>query len=283
MNQIVRLLRATGRLSLLALIFVCAAADFQFTVGRRASLRQRTLWLSRWSRRALAALAVQVRVYGHPPSQGAVVSNHLSYLDILVFSTANRQVFLAKSEIRDWPVIGQFTEWSGAPFIDRRRRSDLPRQNRMLQDLVSGGTVPTLFLEGTTTDGAGVLEFHSALLEPAVQGGWPITPAAIQFSADGGETATEVCWWGDMTFVGHLVRLAQLKSVTARVSFGAPLAAGTDRKTLATLLHHRVIDLKAELEVSRCSDRTLSHATIVPPRSLRPPGSPEPTPSPRMV
>lgn len=248
MNGLRRLVRAAWRLSLLAAVFAGAAGEFIVAVGPRAGLRRRTQWLSQWCRRGTRALSIRVRVQGRPPHAGAVVANHLSYLDVLVFSAVNRQVFLAKSEIRRWPVIGTFTAWSGAPFIDRRRRSDVPQQHEHLRRIVAGGAVPTLFLEGTTTDGHEVLPFHSALLEPAARDGWSVTPAAIHFTCQGGDTARDVCWWGNMTLVGHLLRLVQLKSVTAHLNFGEPIVCGGDRKALAVQLREKVIALRAELE-----------------------------------
>jgi len=243
-----RLLRAGGRLLRLAAVFVGAAAELLVAVGPRADLRRRAQWLSRWSGRALRVLQVRVHVRGRAPCEGAVVSNHLGYLDILVFSAVNEQAsFLAKAEVRRWPVIGRFAAWSGARFIERRRRRDLPRQHQMLREIVAHAVVPTLFLEGTSTDGAGVLPFHPALLEPAVGAGWLLTPAAIRFSAEGGDPATCVCWWGDMTFLGHLLRLARLDSVTAYLIFGPPLAAHGDRKLLARRLRDEVLALRTEI------------------------------------
>ncbi len=241
-----RRLRAAWRLSALGAAFVYSALLFLVTAGPWSGFRRRSLWLHRTCRLMLRTLNVRFTVEGEPrPRTGVVASNHVSYLDILVLSSATPQVFLAKSEVRDWPVVGWFARAAGTQFIDRNRRSDVARQNADFAHIVEHDAVLTLFLEGTSTDGTTVRPFRSSLLEPAIEHRWPVTPAAIHYTCTGGDVAQDVCWWGDMGFFEHLFRLARVDTVTAHVRFGSPVAAAEDRKELAAHLHREVLALKS--------------------------------------
>ena len=243
-----RRLRASGRLFTLALAFVYSALLFLVTAGPWSGFRRRSLWLHRTCRLMLRTIGVRFTVEGEPPPRtGVVASNHVSYLDILVLSSATPQVFLAKSEVRDWPVVGWFARAAGTQFIDRNRRTDVARQNADFVHIVENDAVLTIFLEGTSTDGSLVRPFRSPLLEPAVEHRWPVTPAAIHYTCTGADVAQDVCWWGDMGFFEHLFRLVRADTVTAHLRFGAPVAAGDDRKALAARLHSEVVALKNQL------------------------------------
>ncbi len=246
-----RRLRAGGRLLTLALAFVYSALLFLFTAGPWSGFRRRSLWLHRTCRLMLRTLNIRFTVEGEPPPRtGVVASNHVSYLDILVLSAATPQVFLAKAEVRDWPVVGWFARAAGTQFIDRNRRSDVARQNTDFVHIVENDAVLTVFLEGTSTDGSTVRPFRSSLLEPAIVHRWPVTPAAIHYTCTGGDVAQDVCWWGDMGFFEHLFRLVRTDAVTANVRFGAPVASAEERKALAAHLHGEVVALKNQLSTT---------------------------------
>src|SRR5215472_5645742 len=63
------------------------------------SAETRVRLLQGWCRGSLAALDVQVAVEGVPPTSGLLVSNHLSYLDILVYSSVVSCAFVSKTEV----------------------------------------------------------------------------------------------------------------------------------------------------------------------------------------
>jgi 1-acyl-sn-glycerol-3-phosphate acyltransferase len=246
-----RRLRAAWRLFALGLAFGYSALLYLLTVGPWSGFRRRSLWLHRTCRLMLRLLNVRFVVEGEPrPRTGVVASNHVSYLDILVLSAATPQVFLAKSEVRRWPVVGWFARAAGTQFIDRNRRSDVARQNADFVHIVEHDAVLTLFLEGTSTDGSLVRPFRSSLLEPIVAHCWPVTPAAIHYTCTGGDVAQDVCWWGDMTFFSHLFRLARVDTVTAHLRFGHTVASAEERKALAAHLHTEVSALKARTEAT---------------------------------
>ena len=196
--------------------------------------------LAKWSTRMLAALNVSVTSSGEPPPEGLIISNHLSYLDIMVFSSITHCVFVSKSEVKSWPVIGLITTQSGAVYVDRTRRSDTHNVRPRMQAVLSHGLRLMVFPEGTSSDGSQVLPFHSSLFQPAVDLNTPVTAAAIRYSVPGGDPAVDACYWGDMVLGTHLLNLLQKDSVEATVRFAEQHFRFTDRKEAARVMHQEV-------------------------------------------
>ncbi len=240
--------RAGFRLAAFLAAVAVSLAD-HFVAVRIATRRQpalaRARWARRWARRYLRLFGVEVTATGEPPEHGLLVSNHLSYLDILVLGAAQPTVFVAKCELRGWPVIGWVTRCAGTIFIDRTRLRDVRRVVEELPRPVAEGAVVTFFPEGTSTDGRTVLPFYSSLFEPAIRHRWPVSGAWIEYSPDDGEEGVRdaVCWWGDADFAPHFWRFLAMRRTQARVVYGPKRPAGPDRKTLAKQLHAQICDL----------------------------------------
>ena len=221
-----------------------AAAAFWFLRSHRRGAGTRARWLQQTSRRALRALKVTTTTDGQPPRGAILAANHLGYLDILVLAASTPVVFVAKREVRCWPVFGWFAQMAGTRFIDRENRGDVVRVAAELAPALAAGAGVVLFLEGTSTDGREVRPFRSSLLEPAAANGWPVVPAALSYSVPVGHSvADEVCWWGDMTLAPHLLNLAALSQIDALVAWGRPLSM-PDRKQLAAASHAAVVALR---------------------------------------
>ncbi len=200
-------------------------------------------WLHETCVRGLQAIHVQREVHGTPPTHGLIVSNHLSYLDILCYSAAVPCVFVSKADVEEWPIFGRYARWSGSVFVRRHDRGDAARANVNVSESLSDGVPVVLFPEGTTTDGHRILRFHSTMLQPAIDVVAPITPCAIRYELEDGDPHREVSWWGDMTLLPHFWNLAGKKSIRARIVFGGPLIATGDRKQLGHLLQEQVVSL----------------------------------------
>lgn len=251
-------LRSASRCVGFALVLVLAAVDYvgALCVCRRSeSLRQRALWLQRWSRVVSRLIGLQLQHRGTPPSSGMIISNHLSYLDILAYSALVPCVFVAKKEVAHWPVLGLFARMAGTIFVDRTRRMKVADTNQDIAEALESGTVVVLFAEGTSSDGRSVLPFRSSLLEPVACSQSAVVPAAICYHLDEGSVADEVCYWRDMPLLPHLVNLFAKRRVRAHIAFGgAPASAmRPSRKEAAQQLHEDVSELHATIEVESAS------------------------------
>ncbi|MFO1475910.1 MAG: lysophospholipid acyltransferase family protein [Verrucomicrobiota bacterium] len=221
---------------LFARIVVFSFSDYVLRIacrGKSGDVRARAEWLRRWSIRTLKDLRVTVTRRGTPPSAGLLTSNHLSYLDILVLSSTHPMVFVAKSEVRGWPVMGRLARCAGTLFIRRDRKADVARVNAAFDDVIRDGVVVAVFPEGTSWNGEVILPFHSSMFQPVVDSGWKVTPASVGYTMTEGSVSERVCYWGDMTFLPHFLRLLAQRGIHATVTFGPPLPSGLDRKQLA--------------------------------------------------
>ena len=217
---------------------------------RDASRAECAEWLHQSCARGLSAINVQVSTTGALPSRGLIVSNHLSYLDILVLSAAVPCVFVSKEEVEHWPIFGRYARWAGSVFVRRHDRADAARANVSVAESLNSGVPLVLFPEGTTTDGQSVLRFHSTMLQPAIDAGAQVTPCSISYELDDGVVEREVCWWGEMPLLSHVLNLLGKKVIRTTIAFGEPLPATGDRKQLSQALHYEVLRLHEQLRAS---------------------------------
>ena len=125
-------------------------------------------WLNETCVRGLKSIDVALSVEGRRPGPGLIVSNHVSYLDILAYSAAVPCVFISKAEVAEWPIFGRYARWAGSVFVRRHDKLDIARANAGVSLSLGSGVPVVLFPEGTTTDGGRVLRFHSTMLQPAI-------------------------------------------------------------------------------------------------------------------
>lgn len=243
-NFLVGSFRQFKHLGLLALAFTYVGLDYFFRKGWRWGIARRALWLRFCAGLMTRALGFEIRVVGTPPSSGFITPNHLGYMDILVLGSIVPQVFLSRSDVQSWPIIGAYTKMAGTLFIDRKRRSEVASKDADFANVIEAGVGMTYFLEGTSSDGLEVFPFRASLLEPVVRNGWLITPAYLKYECEGGDTKQDVCWWGDMEFGSHILRMAKLRKITATVVFGETRQPGECRKKLAIELHESVVELR---------------------------------------
>ena len=205
----------------------------------------RAAWLHRWSRFACRVLGIRATTRGSMPSSGLLVSNHLSYLDIIVLSSIRPCVFVAKRGCREVAAI----RLAGACCRDDLCRSRAETFESEGREWCSGrdrrrlGLV--LFPEGTSSDGSTVLPFKSALLESAVQLRSSIAVASIEYALDYGSVADEVCYWRDMTLVPHLLNLLFKPEIRANYSFLSVKIRAGNRKEIACELRDEIVSIRS--------------------------------------
>src|ERR1700749_3319236 len=161
-------------------MFVVAGTEL---VGKQPQTRQeRADWLHRFCARAMRRMGIEINVSGSFPKQGVVISNHLSYLDIVVFAAIHPCVFVSKAEIANWPVVGWMTTMSGTVYVARGHGGSAMKARKGMQAALDAGLPVVFFSEGTTSNGTGLLKFHSGLLAQVIDTGSPVTAAYLRYS-----------------------------------------------------------------------------------------------------
>jgi lyso-ornithine lipid O-acyltransferase len=236
------IVRASG---LLWGILGCLVEYFLRRLGGKLSEQTRIEVLHRWSRRTLPRMGIRIEFAGAPVAAGLIASNHLSYLDILVYSAIAPCAFVSKREVRGWPGVGWIATLAGTIYVDRSRRSETHTIQPEIQSALARGLRLYLFPEGTSSDGSGVLPFHSSLFQPAVDLQSPVSAASIAYAIPDGVPGTEACYWGAMSLFPHLTNLLGKHSVTATVKFSPNSFFFNDRKQASLQMHDEVVRLKS--------------------------------------
>lgn len=204
-----------------------------------------------WGRVMARIWGMRIRVSGPiPTAPFFLVSNHVSYTDLLLLCAVSPAWFVSKSEVAGWPGIGALTRIGPTIYIDRESRKDVHRMNQLIRQLVEDGGAIAFFPEGTTSDGRDVLPFKSSLLQAAIDLDIPVTTAAICY-----ETPDElpppgeyVAWTGDQSFLPHVKHLLSGPGFTAHLRYSPDTLRLDNRKDLAVQAHEKVKNLLNELQ-----------------------------------
>jgi len=242
-----------GKLRLSGKLLLVAGYTLPLILMQELALRT-SWWNDRiaprlWHRLTLKVLGIRVHVKGAPAKERPllIVSNHVSWTDILVLGSIMGVHFVAKAEMRGWPVLGTFARLQRSVFVERERKRAASDQAREIASRLADGDPMVLFAEGTTGDGNSVMPFKSTLFgaaylafEGAKDGRAAVQPVAIAYLRRNGlpldrRERGALAWIGDMDFVPHLMALLRLKAIDVEVHFGDPIsfAAGEDRKAVA--------------------------------------------------
>jgi len=222
----------------------CLAEYSLRRLSGRLSEQTRIEVLHRWSRKTLPRMGIRFEVTGSPAFAGLIASNHLSYLDILIYSAIAPCAFVAKREVRTWPAVGWIATLAGTIYVDRSRRSETHSIQPEIQSALAAGLRLFLFPEGTSSDGSHVLSFHSSLFQPAVDLQVSVSAACIEYAIPDGIPGVEACYFGTMKLFPHLLNLLGKHSVMARVNFSSNSFLFNDRKEASLRMHEEVERLR---------------------------------------
>ena len=185
------------------------------------------LWMNhRWSRCLLWCCGVRIVVQGNPVLRESVfwVANHVSWVDIFVLNSVRTTSFVAKSDIRRWPVIGWLVAGAGTVFIDRGQRQAIKAVGEQMKQRFERGEVVGLFPEGTTSPGFDIADFHTSLFEPAIRAGVDIQPVALRFY-DRGVRSDRIAFVGEQTLVQNIWCMLSAGKSLVEVEFLPLMAA----------------------------------------------------------
>lgn len=214
-------------------------------------------------------IGLKVQVIGTPARGASVlfVSNHSSWLDILVLGSVLEAAFVSKEEVGRWPLVGTVARLGRTVFVSRKRNATGKEATEMQARLAAGDSI-ILFPEGTSNDGTRVLPFRSSFLAVA-QDAKQVQPVSLVYDRLGGLPACRrdrpfFAWYGDMDIASHFWRIARRSGARATVLLHEPVDPATfpDRKVLTAAASDVVAEGAALLRQNR----------PVGPIRLRPPG-----------
>ena len=251
-------LRLTYKLSLVIVLFayglVLAGLVFpvlgllskaQDAQKRRDAIKQN--WLNHFS----AILNLHITQEGVLPENGSLlVSNHISWLDIVVIGRFLPAYFVAKSDISGWPIIGFIARQAGTIFIRRGDKKHIREINERMIWLLKQQSNIIAFPEGTTTKGDDVLSFHASLFQPALLTKAPIQPIALEYTGSSKELAPFV---GDDDFVTHLLRMLRMEKIEVTIAFLPVIrSTGRDRLSVSHESRESIVDkIALNVELAR--------------------------------
>jgi 1-acyl-sn-glycerol-3-phosphate acyltransferase len=217
----------------------CAASAWLYPLLRAGARRaMRRAWAAGLLR--ILGARLDLRAAGVAPGS-LVVANHVSWLDAVALHAALPVAVVAKSEARAWPLLGRLLERNETLFVIRRPSRDLLRVNREIASRLARGESVAVFPEGTTSDGADVLPFRSALFEPAVAGGHPLHALALVYRDSDGQRCAAAAYIDDMSLWQSLWRIAGLSGLRIELRCcGAHAARGLGRREAAALARAQV-------------------------------------------
>lgn len=205
----------------------------------------RERYIQRWSAQLIAICGVTLSVnniaQAEPVSPALIICNHISWLDIFVINSVHACRFVAKSDIRDWPLIGWLCDKSGTIFIARGKQRDVRRIYAGLVQSIHNGERVAFFPEGTTSAQGTVLPFHANLFEAAIEAQVPVQAYAIRYRDDAGNYHPAADFIGEMSFAESVLMILRHSAMHAElIRLPAVSSEGAHRRELAVTMHTNI-------------------------------------------
>ncbi|WP_081413009.1 lysophospholipid acyltransferase family protein [Chitinilyticum aquatile] len=216
-----------------------------FRIARLAFHLLKGLWLTRsqfaqrpqaernellqgWSRHLLNILDIRVRERGlHDNAElhtagRLIVANHISWLDIFVINSSSPCRFVAKSEIRHWPLIGKLVTFAGTLYIERGSRRATSHAKKEIDGHLKAGDCVAFFPEGTTTDGSTLKPFRGGLIQSALDHGIIIQPVLLQYRSKNGQRSMAAAYIDEVSLLSCIWQLACEPYTVAELDYLSP-------------------------------------------------------------
>ncbi|KIO48027.1 1-acyl-sn-glycerol-3-phosphate acyltransferase [Nitrosospira sp. NpAV] len=197
-----------------------------------------------WSAILLKILCIRLRYSGVVPAaemkQVMLAANHVSWLDVYSLNAVCPARFVAKSEIRGWPLLGWLSQNAGTLFIERTKRSDTARINTDIGNALVMGDRVAVFPEGTTSDGTMLRHFHASLLQPAVTVAAVLCPIAIRYTDATGMISKSAAF-ANISMLESLRQILREPWIDVELIFTEPIhSKGKNRRELARYAEHAI-------------------------------------------
>lgn len=206
------------------------------------SSRRKLRAIQLWSMRVLASCGMRLEVLGRLPEEGRgqlMICNHISWLDIMAINGAFPGRFVAKDDVARWPVVGYLATQAQTVYVSRNKgtKGNTAKITTVTDALKSGATV-TIFPEGTSTDGSGILPFKPSFFQTAYEADVPIVPVLCRYpNPDGSSPNPAVAYIGDISLWESICMVISQPSSKVELHFLEPQAASEDRFETAKRIH----------------------------------------------
>lgn len=230
-----RIIRIIGFLivNLFFLVLAIVIGLLVIPFGKKIHRQVTTFFVPIWSNILLFVLGIKVRwKNAHLIKSGQnyfVIGNHLSYLDVIFIGSKIPVLFVAKKEVKSWPLLGTLAYLAGSVFVDRGIKGAAHRPYiEQIAGYLKDGFNISIFPEGTSSNGEGVLPFKKSIFSCPVLAQVPILPIAIKYKSINHkpfapENRDLVCWYADMTFIDHFLGVLSLKQFEVEMDVQPPV------------------------------------------------------------
>jgi 1-acyl-sn-glycerol-3-phosphate acyltransferase len=216
------------------------------------SKQQKLAIIQWWSTKLTQLMHLEVNCTGAVPVKQTnqtgrmYIANHISWLDIYALMTVTSLRFIAKSDIRKWPVFGYLAANANVLFIDREKRHDAAKIVKIAIESLNNGDQLCFFPEGTTTDGTQMLNFRGSLIQAPIDTQSNIQPVAIFYPNDDGSANLNMAYIGDMTMIESIFTILKQRQSRVELYFFEEInilslsKEEKDRRTLTNQLHQLI-------------------------------------------
>lgn len=209
-------------------------------------------------RRCCKVLNIKLETLGEVPQQPSLwVANHVSWVDIIALAGIKPLDFVAKSEVKNWPVIGTLSTRIGAIFINRDSKFSAYRTLPLIQQRLLSGNSVVVFPEGTTSAGIDTLSFKPMFYQAAVREGMAVQPICLKYLNPDGRASVSLPFLDDDDFIGSLIRIAKQPESCLQIHFLSMKNPGVgERKTMANQNQRQISDCLAVPVVKLSASKT---------------------------
>ncbi|MCL5237273.1 MAG: 1-acyl-sn-glycerol-3-phosphate acyltransferase [Nitrospirae bacterium] len=237
-------------LSILNLLFLLlgAAIETAFFLRKDLKMRIKARCMVWWARSCCSVLGIYITPTGTYDRDKIffIISNHCSYIDILVIGSIMPSVFISKKEVDSWPLLGSLARLAGTIFVNRESKTASVKALEEIQERLRNGISVVAFPEGTTNDGLHIKAFKSTFFKAPINTKSPILPISLIYSGLNGSpvghaTRDMIAWHDAMHFLPHFWELMGIKRIDVRIHFNPQIHdVAQDRKALSAVAHERI-------------------------------------------
>jgi len=228
-------------------VFCCLFCTF---LQKTSRLRLISKITSFFSSLLLKVFGVHIKIKGNLGSKKLklVISNHVSYLDILIIAKLVPSIFVTSTDVENEFFTGFLSKIGGSIFVNRRTLSKkLYREILEITKVIVHSCPVCLFPEATSSDGKTVLPFKSTFFEVAKKVSICVQPVCLKYSD------SRVCYYGDMKFFSHFWKLLKIKRIDVQIFILEHVSnIENTRHEMCNIAHSRI--LKAFNGEETCKD-----------------------------